>query len=181
VNVLYPRFKLRAEAVSAEVQRFATRAEACAFLAAFLREQGIGEPPQPYALWAAQTPPALAEPIPGLRFDVTRESAAAAGIGISEMDWGVAETGTLAQDATAVEQRLVSTLPPVHVAFLPTGSIVADLPALFEKAGPGRCGYLALITGPSRTADIERVLTIGVHGPERLIILCVDEAEGGDA
>ncbi|HVX67658.1 MAG TPA: lactate utilization protein [Bryobacteraceae bacterium] len=181
MNVLYERFRLRAEAVSAEVRRFATRAEAWAFLAGFLREQGVEGAPQPYALCAVKTPLPLAEPIPGVRFDVSRESAATASVGISEMDWGVADTGTLAQDATAVGQRLVSTLPPVHVAFLPTASIVPDLPALFEKAGPGRCGYLALITGPSRTADIERVLTIGVHGPERLIILCVDEAEGAHA
>jgi L-lactate dehydrogenase complex protein LldG len=179
VNVLYEGFKLFAEAASAEVRRFATRAEACVFLAAFLREQGIGEAPRPYALWAARAPLPVAEQMPGLRFDVSRETAAAAAVGISEMDWGVADTGTLAQDATAVDERLVSTLPPIHVAFLSTASIVPDLPALFEKAGPGRCGYLALITGPSRTADIERVLTIGAHGPERLIILCVDEGEAG--
>jgi L-lactate dehydrogenase complex protein LldG len=39
--------------------------------------------------------------------------------------------------------------------------------------------YLSFITGPSRTADIERVLTLGVHGPERLVIVCVDDLGGG--
>ncbi len=168
MSELYEQFKTRAEAVSAEVLRFPTRAEALVFLLGFLPEQGA-------ALWAQGSlrPPAAG--LPGLSFDVTRESAAAANVGISQMDWGIAATGTLVQDATAVEQRLVSTLPPIHIALLETGCIVPDLPALFEKTGPARSGYLSLITGPSRTADIERVLTIGVHGPERLIILCVDE------
>ena len=44
-----------------------------------------------------------------------------------------------------------------------------------DLADPNRMGYLSMITGPSRTADIERVLTIGVHGPVRLIIIFVDE------
>ena len=46
------------------------------------------------------------------------------------------------------------------------------------KMHPSKNGYIALITGPSRTADIERVLAIGVHGPERLVIVCVDELGG---
>jgi L-lactate dehydrogenase complex protein LldG len=50
--------------------------------------------------------------------------------------------------------------------------------ALLTRINPAECGYLAMITGPSRTADIERVLTIGVHGPERLIIIAVDELGG---
>jgi L-lactate dehydrogenase complex protein LldG len=179
VSTLYDQFKARAESVSAQVERFATRGEAYAFLARFLRDEGVTDQPQHHALWAARAPRQLPVEVPGLRFEVSREAAAEAAVGISEMEWGIADTGTLAQDATAVEQRLVSTLVPVHVALLATANILPDLPTLFEKAGPGRAAYLALITGPSRTADIERVLTIGVHGPERLIILCVDEGESG--
>jgi len=50
--------------------------------------------------------------------------------------------------------------------------------AAFATIDPRRSAYLSLITGPSRTADIERVLTIGVHGPARLVILCVDGIGG---
>jgi len=116
--------------------------------------------------------------VPGLRFDVTRELAADARVGISEMTWALADTGTLAQDSTAIEQRLVSSLPTIHVAIVPTTGILPDMPALLSRINPAECGYLAMITGPSRTADIERVLTIGVHGPERLIIIAVDDLGG---
>jgi L-lactate dehydrogenase complex protein LldG len=113
--------------------------------------------------------------VPGLHFDVTREGAAAARIGISQLDWGIAGTGTLVQDAAAVERRLVSTLPLIHIAIVGTDSLVGDLPALIGKIHPQQSNYISFITGPSRTADIERVLTIGVHGPERLIIVVVDD------
>jgi L-lactate dehydrogenase complex protein LldG len=116
--------------------------------------------------------------VPGLRFDVTRELAADARVGISEMTWALADTGTLVQDSTAIEQRLVSSLPTIHVAIVPTTGILPDMPALLSRINPAECGYLAMITGPSRTADIERVLTIGVHGPERLIIIAVDDLGG---
>ena len=54
------------------------------------------------------------------------------------------------------------------------GSHAATISWLAD-ADPARMNYLSMITGPSRTADIERVLTIGVHGPVRLIIIFVDE------
>jgi L-lactate dehydrogenase complex protein LldG len=116
--------------------------------------------------------------IPGLAFEVTREGCAEAKIGISQMDWGKADTGTLVQDATQVEKRLVSTLPLMHIALIATGNILPDLPTLLTAIDPRQAGYISFITGPSRTADIERVLTIGVHGPERLIIVAVDEMRG---
>jgi len=56
--------------------------------------------------------------------------------------------------------------------------VVPTLGALLTKLGPRDTRYLALITGPSRTADIERVLTIGVHGPGRLVVLLVDGLGG---
>ena len=111
-------------------------------------------------------------------FEITREACAEAKIGISQMDWGKADTGTLVQDATEVEKRLVSTLPLIHIALVATGKILPDLPALLTVIDPRKMGYIAFITGPSRTADIERVLTIGVHGPQRLIIVAVDELGG---
>jgi len=45
---------------------------------------------------------------------------------------------------------------------------------VFERLHPSQANYISFITGPSRTADIERVLTIGAHGPERLVIVVVD-------
>jgi L-lactate dehydrogenase complex protein LldG len=102
----------------------------------------------------------------------------AADMGISEFDLGIADLGSLFQDASDLHTRLVSMLPPVHLALLPTSALVesfADALAVIEKACNGEIPpYLSFVTGPSKTADIERELTIGVHGPKKLIIVCID-------
>lgn len=174
---LFETFKTRAEAVSAEVHRVPSADAAWEFLACFLAAEGISDAPRAHAVWAAG--PVLApRAFPGLRMEVNREAAEAAKVGISQVEYGIAATGTLLTDATAVERRLASALPPIHVAILPTAAIQPDMAAAFGRVDPRRSPYLSLITGPSRTADIERVLTIGVHGPARLIILCVDGMGG---
>jgi len=172
---LFETFKARAEAVSAEVHRVATCAEARDFILALLRQE------QSSAVWVGGSlldgvdRAALAAQVPGLSFDVTTDSAEKARVGISQVEWAIANTGTLITDAAPVERRLASALPVIHVAVLPTDSIVPDMAAAFAHIHPSQCGYISLITGPSRTADIERVLTIGVHGPSRLVIVFVDE------
>ncbi len=183
MNAQFEAFKTRAEAVSAEVHRFATQAEALAFILGFLREVGVSEAPQCGAVWAAGSflekagKGGLGVQLPGLRFDITQEAAAASKVGISQLDWAISATGTLVQDATAVEKRLVSTLPPIHIALLGTERILEDMGSVLQHLRPEQINYISFITGPSRTADIERVLTIGVHGPERLIIVVVDAFE----
>jgi L-lactate dehydrogenase complex protein LldG len=181
MNSMFPAFKARAEAVNAEVHRFPTKTAALDFIMQFLRAEGVADTPQLYALWAdgafltGVDTRVLSVQVPGLRFDATREVAAASKVGISQVDWALANTGSLVQDATLVERRLVSTLPLIHIALVATDCILADMPAVLAKESPARSAYISFITGPSRTADIERVLTIGVHGPERLVIVCVDE------
>lgn len=97
-------------------------------------------------------------------------------VGISELDIAIAENGTIAQNAVDLGNRVVSMLPDVHIAFIRTKNIVPgvrDAVEHFDNQGMPP-GYIAFISGPSRTADIERVLAIGVHGPERLVIILVD-------
>ncbi|HUK12820.1 MAG TPA: lactate utilization protein [Thermoanaerobaculaceae bacterium] len=177
---MYEAFRARAEAVSAEVHRVATRREALDFVADHLRREGVSDAPQARAVWAddgrltSVERDGLAARAPGLTFAVTKEAAADSRVGVSEMTWGLADTGSVFQDATDPALRLVSTLPPQHVALLRTDRIIPDLPSLLARVDPRSAPYLSLITGPSRTADIERVLTIGVHGPERLIVVCYD-------
>jgi L-lactate dehydrogenase complex protein LldG len=184
MEALFQSFKARAAAVSAEVHRFANRDDAMAFVVGFLQGEGVNDAPPNYAAWAdcpfleGVDRETLTRRVPGLRFDVTRELAAETRIGISQMDWAIADTGTLAQDASPVAKRLVSTLPIIHVALIATNALNPDLPSVLKKVDPRQSAYLSFITGPSRTADIERVLTIGVHGPERLIIVFVDEPKG---
>jgi L-lactate dehydrogenase complex protein LldG len=178
---MFTTFKAKAEGVSSEVHRFRTKAEAMDFIVRVLDKEQVQDAPGKYAVWAdgpflqVSDKNALAKKVPGLKFEITRKLAADAKIGISRADWGLVNTGTLVQDSTAVEQRLVSSLPEIHIALLSSAKLLADLPALFLKLDPRKAAYISFITGPSRTADIERVLTIGVHGPERLIIVCVDD------
>ncbi len=178
MTALFETFKTRAEAVSAEVHRYATKAEALGFIAEFLRTENVGETK---AVWASDSFLAggeiheLSQAVPGLSFEVTRERAEAARVGISQLEWAISATGTLVTDAAPVERRLVSTLPVIHLAIVPTSGIQPDMAAVFARLNPAQSGYISMITGPSRTADIERVLTIGVHGPSRLVIVFVDE------
>jgi len=187
VFTLFESFAARAQAANAEVHRFETRDEALEFILSFVRTLEAGRPQPSFAVWPAGPfldgleEAELTERAPGLTFQVTRGSASAATIGISQVDLAIADTGTLVVNATKVEQRLVSTLPSVHIAILNSGAIVPDLAEAltrFSSPSGGPPPYLSFITGPSRTADIERVLTIGVHGPERLVIVCVDEMIG---
>ena len=182
---MYQQFKARALGVGAEVHRFATGVEAVAFILSFLGAEGVADVPGARAVWAespflAGWDPAALPKFPGLSFEVTRQGAAQAKIGISQMEWALADTGSLVQDQSTVEQRLVSSLTTIHIALVGSGNILDGKKALFQRINPSTSRYIAFITGPSRTADIERVLTIGVHGPERLVILLVDELGGGN-
>lgn len=107
-----------------------------------------------------------------------RERIEQADLGISRFDLGIAETGSIVQDASGLPARLVSMLPPVHLAILPTLALVETFEEALEVVekiyGETMPPFLSFITGPSKTADIERELTIGVHGPEKIVILCVD-------
>ncbi|SMC28348.1 L-lactate dehydrogenase complex protein LldG [Desulfacinum hydrothermale DSM 13146] len=98
--------------------------------------------------------------------------------GLTPADWAIAETGTLVLDSTSEDLRIATMLSEVHVAVLPASRIreesleLGHEMAALQKDGPR---YLAFISGASRTADIERVLTIGVHGPQELHVLILEE------
>ncbi len=111
--------------------------------------------------------------------DTLREAAFLADAGISSVDYGIAETGTLALLARPGQGRSVSLLPPVHIAVLDAGDVVAELADLFERvtARGELPSALTFITGPSRTGDIELVLTVGVHGPKELHLVVVAQTE----
>lgn len=178
---LFDLFKAKAIAINAEVYRFKAKNEALNFITDFIRKEGITDKPKFYALWADcpflkdLDKEKLSKENPGLKFEVTKSLAADAKIGISQMDWAIANTGTVVSDSTQIEQRLISTLSEIHIAIISTTKLLPDLASLLSRIQPERASFISLITGPSRTADIERVLTIGVHGPERLIIVFVDE------
>ncbi len=127
-------------------------------------------------------PPAPAA-MDGKRQDL-RELLARADIGLSGVDYAIAETGTLMLSALPGQMRGVSLLPPVHVAVARRSHIVATLAdclALLQAEGKDLQDRLtscvSFITGPSRTGDIELSLTIGVHGPGELHLVILDDAD----
>lgn len=90
---------------------------------------------------------------------------------------GIAETGTLVLWPDADEPRLLSLLPPLHVALVRTSAIVDSLAELMRRDGwRGRMPTnIVLVSGPSKTADIEQTLAYGVHGPKELVVLVVED------
>ncbi len=99
-------------------------------------------------------------------------------IGISWAQYGIAETGTLVIDSTDEDLRLATMISEIHIAFLPLSGIVesaADLTRQLQSQMNSDGHYLAMVTGASRTADIERVLALGVHGPLELHIVLIKE------
>ncbi|MCB9885831.1 MAG: lactate utilization protein [Planctomycetes bacterium] len=113
-----------------------------------------------------------------LPHDAPREQLLAADIGLTTAQLGIAETGTLVLESGREQHRLVSLLPKVHIALLPrsrlVGSLVDAFAHLSPSGGPPRARAITFITGPSRTADIELELVVGVHGPKQLIVLILD-------
>ncbi|MEK7814753.1 MAG: lactate utilization protein [Chloroflexota bacterium] len=104
-----------------------------------------------------------------------REAMAAADLGITGADYAVAETGSVVVLPRRGLSRLVSVLPPVHVALVRPQEVVATLDDVFllrrleyYRNGGDMGSYLNFITGPSRTADIEQTLVVGVHGPREV-------------
>ena len=99
-------------------------------------------------------------------------------IGFTIADYGIADTGTLMIDCPSEEKRLATMVSEFHVCVLHKSKIRANTYAV-EKMMLTRMkktpNYLAFVTGASRTADIERVLTMGVHGPLELHILVVED------
>ena len=103
-----------------------------------------------------------------------RERADALHTGLTRADWGIADTGSLVLDSSSEDLRLATMLVETHVAVLPLSRLratVTDLEAEMTHLMQAPPNYLAFITGASRTADIERVLTLGVHGPLELHLL----------
>ena len=89
-------------------------------------------------------------------------------LGITEADYLLPETGTLVLHSSAEKPRGVSLLPRVHLAIVRPEMLRADMHQVFAEAKNSH--YLVFITGPSRTADIELTVTLGVHGPKNLYV-----------
>jgi L-lactate utilization protein LutC len=93
------------------------------------------------------------------------EAPEVAGAEVSTADYGLADSGSVVLLASPEEPRARSLLPEAHVSLLREDRILPGLAELFAELGPDLPSSVAIVTGPSRSGDIEQTLAVGVHGP----------------
>ena len=98
---------------------------------------------------------------------------AAAEIGVTGCDAAIAETASLVLFSGPGRSRSVSLLPPVHVAIVKRSQLYLTMAEVFDvyRERLASAAACTVITGPSRTADIELTLTLGIHGPGRVVVI----------
>jgi L-lactate dehydrogenase complex protein LldG len=181
-NDLFVRFQQRLAAVGGEshsVERLEQAAEIIAAHPALTNKQVVVAPD-----FAASQPweailPLLKDKGIEIHEAGSPASVADAPAGLSGAELAIAETGSVLLAENALEARVVGMLTLTHFVLVREGTLfpmLEDAGKLLQqltKAGPNQRHYVSLVTGPSRTADIERTLTIGVQGPKALCVIVV--------
>jgi L-lactate dehydrogenase complex protein LldG len=102
------------------------------------------------------------------------------GVGVTGALAGIADTGSIVVQSGPQRARAASLLPETHIVLLPADRLYPTMAAFFATQSPQalteNSSNLVFITGPSRTADIEMIITRGVHGPKRLCVVLVPTA-----
>ena len=185
---LCARFITEATAVGAQVHRASSAEEAVALVARICQEARVSEVALSCALLLTEMDlraQLVARGLPAFRVPdagadereelITRLECC--GAGVTTVDYALAETGTVVLSSDEEGALLVSLLPAIHIALLKPQQIIGSLAEVISKlkqermgrAGPSRAA--TFITGPSRTSDVELVLSIGVHGPKELHLI----------
>jgi len=152
------RFEVSFAAAGGEVVRLGSVAEAASWAEGFAADFGD----------AAQSPLVL-EPLLLPLPDASPETAA---LGVSWAKAAIAETGSLL--VTSREGRRLQLLPPTHLVWVPAHRVIHRLGEALTEARPEHGSVSALHSGPSKSADIGRIVVTGVHGPARVVAAVVD-------
>jgi L-lactate dehydrogenase complex protein LldG len=177
---LIARFVEMAEEASATISRVNSPDDVPGAVASYLAQENLPSE-------AVIAPSAALSALPWERTALTLRQGAATGddlVSISPAVAGIAETGSLMVRSGRTTPYTLNFLPDTHVAVLEASDIVGAYEDAWAEMRPdGEAGAalprtVTLITGPSRSSDIERTVTIGVHGPRRLHIVLVGEANG---
>ena len=186
---LFIRFQQRLSAAGGESHRVGDLAGAADIIAAhptlIAGEMVVAPDFDHHQQWGAILPLLSSKGIT-VREAGSPASVADAPAGLSGAELAIAETGSVLIAENALEARVVSMLTLAHFVLVREDRLVPvldDAAAILQqmaRAGPDQRHYMSFVTGPSRTADIERTLTIGVQGPKTLcVILVTDEEEAG--
>jgi len=181
-NELFSHFKDRLESVGGEVHQVESLEQAAQLITEHpaLEQREIVVAPG-FALlstWGAILPLLRDQGIE-IREAGSPASVADAPAGLSVAELAVAETGSVLLAENALEARVVGMLTLTHFVLVSTATLfpmlddASKLLSELTKSGPDQRHYISLVTGPSRTADIERTLTIGVQGPKALCVILV--------
>jgi L-lactate dehydrogenase complex protein LldG len=182
-----PRFRQQLEAIGGRCIVVHGEAEAAQALSRIVHEAGarhvaISGAPLIQRLLQAAAGDFVSRDIGQL----TRADLFACDAGVTSAQWGIAETGTLVLESAREQNRLASLVPRVLIAILRAENVCETLGEALERVrSPDAAGELAsraitLITGPSRTSDIELTLVIGVHGPQELHVILLSDGSPGD-
>ena len=179
VDQMAQRFTEELQAISGEVIRCASVDEARAKLVELMKEgawETLGAMDRPLCRELAAG--LEAEKVAWAKPEWTPGEMATLPAGLVEADYLLADTGTAMVACGRPEERLLCYLPPVCLVAATADRLLEHMPAVWAEvarraADPALRGEFVFITGPSRTADIEKILILGVHGPKRLIVLVV--------
>jgi L-lactate dehydrogenase complex protein LldG len=175
------RFTAELEELSGRVIRAGSAGEAAKIVAGLCEERGWRQA----LAWAWEEigcrglDEALRQAGVEIGHDGTPADVAGVPVGITGAEAALADTGTLVSRNGPGRSPLASLLPPVHIALLDARSIFPDMQSYFDSLSGeggaarhvGESSTLVFIDGPSRTADIEQTLTLGVHGPRELTVV----------
>lgn len=189
---LATRFARELEAVAGRFLGIVTPAEMIDRILAVARERGVklaaigeGVVNDPGAMAAALSEAGVTVMRTGGASDpeargAMRDRLARADMGIAEAHYAIASTGTLVVLSSTARPSALTLLPPASLAIVQIDRIVPDLAAAVEALGPEvfATHRITMITGPSRTADIEKRIVMGVHGPKSLDVVVVWPREG---
>jgi len=174
------RFTAELEKVAGEVVRCKSIDDAQAKLAELMQTsewQSLGAVDRPICRELTADLPA--EQVEWAKADWDPQEMGRLSAGLVAAEWLLADTGSAVVVNETPEQRLLCYLPPACVVVARSDQLREHMPAAWPEiarstSDPDRRGEFVVITGPSRTADIEKILILGVHGPKRLVVLLIE-------
>jgi L-lactate dehydrogenase complex protein LldG len=177
---LLSQFQMEMESLKGEFIHCPTMADACRQLATLIETAPwahVGCLDRPLARELTSGLPT--ESVNWVTPDWTSQQIEQLPVGLIVADALLADTGSCVVHCTTASERLMCYLPPACTVLARAGQLAEHLPAAWAPiskicAAKESRGEIVIITGPSRTSDIEKVLILGVHGPKRLIVLLVE-------